>query len=62
MRKLTEHGAGILMISSEMPELLRMSDRILVMHEGDMAGELTRAEASEERVVSYASGGTSWQS
>ena len=52
MRELTEHGAGILMISSEMPELLRMSDRILVMHEGDMAGELTRAEANEERVVS----------
>jgi ABC-type sugar transport system ATPase subunit len=62
MRELTEHGAGILMISSEMPELLRMSDRILIMHEGDLAGELTRAEANEERVVSYASGGTSWQS
>ena len=62
MRELTEHGAGILMISSEMPELLRMSDRILIMHEGDLAGELTRAEANEERVVTYASGGTSWQS
>jgi ABC-type sugar transport system ATPase subunit len=61
MRELTEKGAGILMISSEMPELLRMSDRILVMHEGKIAGQLTRAEANEERVVSYASGGSSWQ-
>jgi ribose transport system ATP-binding protein len=61
IRELAENGAGILMISSELPELLRMSDRILVMHEGDMAGELSRAEANEERVVSYASGGSSWQ-
>jgi ribose transport system ATP-binding protein len=62
MRELAEKGAGILMISSEMPELLRMSDRILVMHEDDMAGELSRAEANEEPVVSYASGGSSSQS
>jgi ribose transport system ATP-binding protein len=48
------------MISSEMPELLRMSDRILVMHEGDMVGEMSRAEASEERVVACASGGDPW--
>ena len=61
MRELTEKGAGILMISSEMPELLRMSDRILVMHEGGLAGVLTRAEANEERIVSYASGGSLWQ-
>jgi ABC-type sugar transport system ATPase subunit len=61
MRELTENGAGLLMISSEMPELLRMSDRILVMHEGGLAGVLSRAEANEERIVSYAGGGSLWQ-
>ena len=60
MRELADKGAAILMISSEMPELLRMSDRILVMREGDMVGELSRAEATEEGVVAYASGGKTW--
>jgi len=62
MRELADKGAGILMISSEMPELLRMSDRILVMREGRLVGEMGRSEASEERVVSYSSGGEkTWQ-
>jgi ABC-type sugar transport system ATPase subunit len=60
IRELADKGAAILMISSEMPELLRMSDRILVMHEGDLVGEMSRAEATEERVVACASGGTKW--
>ena len=60
IRELADKGAAVLMISSEMPELLRMSDRILVMHEGDMVGEMARAEASEERVVACASGGNTW--
>jgi ABC-type sugar transport system ATPase subunit len=60
IRELAEKGAAVLMISSEMPELLRMSDRILVLHEGAMVGEMSRAEASEERVVAYASGGRAW--
>jgi ABC-type sugar transport system ATPase subunit len=44
------------MISSELPEVLGMSDRILVMREGKMVKELSRAEASEEVVMSYAVG------
>jgi ribose transport system ATP-binding protein len=57
MNALTAKGAGILMISSELPELLGMSDRILVMHEGRLAGELPRAEATQERVMHLATGG-----
>lgn len=54
MRQLIEQGASILMISSELPEILEMSDRILVMHEGKITGELDRAEATEERIISLA--------
>lgn len=57
MRSLADQGAGILMISSELPEILRMSDRVLVMRAGHIVAELPRAEASEETVVSHASGG-----
>jgi ribose transport system ATP-binding protein len=57
MNALTAKGVGILMISSELPELLGMSDRILVMHEGRLAGELPRAEATQERVMHLATGG-----
>jgi len=60
MRNLANGGAAILMISSEMPELLRMSDRIVVMRAGAIAGELSRAAATEERIVALASGGTEW--
>ena len=61
IRELADNGAAVLMISSEMPELLRMSDRILVMHEGAMVAQMSRVEASEERVVACASGGNTWQ-
>jgi ABC-type sugar transport system ATPase subunit len=61
IRELADKGAAILMISSELPELLRMSDRILVLHEGRVAGEMTRSEANEERVVACASGGKEWR-
>ena len=57
MNALAATGVGILMISSELPELLGMSDRILVMHEGRLAGELPRAEATQERVMHLATGG-----
>jgi ribose transport system ATP-binding protein len=56
MNRLTAQGAGIIMISSELPELLGMSDRILVMHRGRLQAEFTRADATEERVVSAALG------
>ena len=51
MNKLAEDGRGIVMISSEMPELLGMCDRIYVMNEGRIVGELTKAEASQERIM-----------
>ena len=56
MNDLVQQGMVIIMISSEMSELLGMSDRILVMHEGRLAGELTAAEATQERVLKLASG------
>jgi ribose transport system ATP-binding protein len=54
MTQLAEKGAGLIMISSELPEVLGMSDRILVMREGRLVKELSRAEASEEAIMSYA--------
>ncbi len=56
MNRLTASGAGIIMISSELPELLGMSDRILVMHRGRIHAEFTRADATEERVLTAALG------
>ena len=56
MNRLVEQGKSILMISSEMEELLGMSDRIVVLHEGCVAGELTRDEFSQDRVLELASG------
>lgn len=55
LRGLAEAGVAILMISSELPELIGMSDRILVMHEGALVGELP-AGASEEAVMALATG------
>jgi ribose transport system ATP-binding protein len=54
MAQLTEQGVGLIMVSSELPEVLGMSDHILVMHDGKMVKELQRAEASEEVIMSYA--------
>ena len=56
MNKLVAQGKVIIMISSEMPELLGMSDRILVMHEGSLVGELSAQEATQERILKLASG------
>ena len=55
LRDLARRGVAILMISSDLPELIGMSDRILVMHDGELAGELP-AGASEETVMSLATG------
>ncbi len=54
MQQLTEEGKSIIMISSEMPELLRMSDRILVMCEGEKTGELAIEEATQEKIMALA--------
>ncbi len=51
MKDLAEQGRGIVMISSEMPELLGMCDRIYVMNEGRIVGELARGEASQEKIM-----------
>jgi ribose transport system ATP-binding protein len=56
MNRLTARGAGIIMISSELPELLGMSDRILVMHRGRIHADIAAADATEERVLSAALG------
>lgn len=55
MNELTSHGIAIVMISSEMEELLGMSDRLLIMHEGRQVGELEKSEFSQELVMKYAS-------
>ena len=54
MNKLASEGKSIIMISSEMPELLRMSDRIVVMCEGRVTGELDIADATQEKIMTYA--------
>lgn len=54
MRRLIEDGKSIIMISSEMPELIGMSDRILVMHDGCITGELDRAEVTQEKILEFA--------
>ncbi len=56
MSSLAAEGMAILMISSELPEILGMSDRILVMYEGRVTGEFTRAEATQEKIMMAATG------
>lgn len=56
MCDLAEQGRAVLMISSDLPEVLGMSDRIVVMREGTVAGILGRAEATQERILSLALG------
>ena len=54
MRKLTEEGMSIIMISSEMTEILRMSDRIIVMCEGKVTGNIDISEATQEHIMNKA--------
>jgi len=56
MEVLTSEGLGILMISSELEEVLSMSDRVLVMHEGRITGELPAEQMSEESIMQLATG------
>jgi ribose transport system ATP-binding protein len=55
--KLAEKGLAVLMISSELPEVLGVSDRILVMNEGRLKGELSKEEATQEKIMYLATGG-----
>ncbi|PLR81256.1 sugar ABC transporter ATP-binding protein [Bacillus sp. V33-4] len=57
MRELCQAGIGIVLISSELPEILENCNRILVMHNGEISGELDRADATEEKIMKYAVGG-----
>jgi ABC-type sugar transport system ATPase subunit len=59
IRALCARGVGVILISSELPEVLEMSDRILVMHQGHVTAEIDRSAATEELVMSYAVGGSS---
>jgi len=58
MRQLADAGTSIIMISSELPEIIGMCDRILVMSRGRIVGELSREEATEERILTLAVGET----
>lgn len=57
MRKFTEAGMSIIMISSEMAEILKISDRVIVMHEGSVTGEMSAEEATQESIMNAAIGG-----
>ena len=56
INQLTDAGKAVVLVSSELPELIGMSDRILILHEGRIAGEFTRAEATQERLLAAAMG------
>jgi inositol transport system ATP-binding protein len=57
MSALAKEGKAILMVSSELPEILGMSDRVLVMHEGRLTGEFSRDEVTQEKIMTAATGG-----
>lgn len=57
MRQLAQEGVGVLMISSELPEILGVSDRIIVMHEGRITGRFQRDEATQDIIMHAATGG-----
>ena len=56
MTEMAKQGKTIIMISSELPEVLFMSDRIMVMHEGDKVGEILREDATQEKILHMATG------
>lgn len=56
LRELADSGVAIMMVSSELPEIMGMSDRIVVMREGRIAGELQRSEATQERIMELSTG------
>jgi len=59
VNQLTAEGKAVILVSSELPELIGMSDRILMLHEGRIGGEFTREEATQERLMEAAMGGHS---
>ena len=58
LSQLAKNGMAIIMISSDLPEVIGMADRVLVMHEGKLTAELSRSEATEEAIMFAATGQT----
>ena len=56
INQLAEEGLTIILVSSELPEVLGLADRVIVLHEGRITGEFTRNEATPEAVMSCATG------
>jgi ribose transport system ATP-binding protein len=56
MVELARKGVGVIMISSELPEILGMTDRILVLHEGRLAATLVTAATNQAEILAFASG------
>jgi D-xylose transport system ATP-binding protein len=56
INKLAEQGLAIVLVSSELPEVLGLSDRVMVLHEGKVTGEFVRSEATPEKVMAAATG------
>lgn len=57
MNELTSQGVSIIMVSSELPEVIGMSDRVMVIHEGAVAGILNHSDATPETIMNLATGG-----
>lgn len=57
MNRLVKEGVAIIMVSSELPEIINMSDRVVIMCNGKIAGILERKEATQEKIMYYATGG-----
>ena len=57
INELAERGVAIIMVSSELPEVIGMADRVLVMHEGRLTGEVTKDDMTQERIMHFATGG-----
>lgn len=60
IKDLTNKGVSIILISSDLPELISLSNRIYVIHEGKVQGELLKQEASQEKIMTLATGGSLW--
>lgn len=56
INQLVKRGVGVIMISSELPEIIGMCDRIIVLHEGRLTGQLTKSEMTQERILNLATG------
>jgi ribose transport system ATP-binding protein len=55
LRRLSEEGVGVIVISSELPEIIGLADRVIVMHEGSITGELSGDDIKEDNIIIYAS-------